>query len=92
MNKASNQNITNWLLLLSLTLIWGSSYILIKKGLVAFAPIELGVLRLSLSFLATSPFLYSALKDKSPKNYWRILTVGLLGTGIPVFPICLFHH
>lgn len=33
MNKASNQNITNWLLLLSLTLIWGSSYILIKKGL-----------------------------------------------------------
>jgi len=85
MNKASNQNITNWLLLLSLTLIWGSSYILIKKGLVAFAPIELGVLRLSLSFLATSPFLYSALKNKSPKNYWRILTVGLLGTGIPVF-------
>jgi len=85
MDNSSNKDFTTWLLLFTLTLIWGSSYILIKKGLIAFSPIELGLLRLSLSFIATTPFLFQSIKCGVGKNYKDIILVGLLGTGIPVF-------
>ncbi len=85
MQKSHRNDLTNWLLLGSLTIIWGSSYILIKKALIAFTPIEVGLLRISLSFLVTTPFLFGALKTIRHQNLCNILTVGLLGTGIPVF-------
>ncbi len=83
--QKSTPDFTNWLLLGFLTIIWGSSYVLIKKALIAFTPIELGLLRLSLSFLATLPFLFMALKAIDTKLYPRILIAGILGTGLPVF-------
>jgi drug/metabolite transporter (DMT)-like permease len=82
---SKNNNATNWLLLLTLTFIWGSSYILIKKALIVYTPIEVGLLRLSLSFLASSPFLFMAFKHINKNLLLKILIVGLLGTGIPVF-------
>lgn len=83
--QKSTPDFTNWLLLGFLTIIWGSSYILIKKALIAYTPVEVGLLRLSLSFLATLPFLFTALKEIDSKLYPRIIIVGLLGTGFPVF-------
>jgi drug/metabolite transporter (DMT)-like permease len=83
--QKSTPDFTNWLLLGLLTIIWGSSYILIKKALIAYTPIEVGLLRLSLSFIASSPFLFKAFRQIETRLYGRILVVGLLGTGIPVF-------
>jgi len=83
--QKSTPDLTNWFLLGFLTIIWGSSYILIKKALIAYTPVEVGLLRLSLSFLATFPFLFTALKEIDSKLYPRIVIVGLLGTGFPVF-------
>lgn len=36
----------NWLILIVLSLTWGSSFILIKQGLVAFSPYQVGALRM----------------------------------------------
>jgi len=38
-----------WVYLIVLALIWGSSFILIKKGLVALSPFQLGSLRIIFS-------------------------------------------
>ncbi len=75
----------NILLLVSLTIIWGTSYILMKKALRVFHPVEMAAIRISLSFIFTSPFLYSAIKNIAKKDIWKVAIVGLLGTGIPAF-------
>lgn len=85
MVSSEKNNLQNWLLLGALTLIWGSSYILIKKSLIVFSPVEMASLRISLSFLACIPFLFSALKSIPKEKYPYILFVGLFGTGFPAF-------
>lgn len=84
-NNNSPHNLTNWLLLVSLTLIWGTSYILIKKGLVAFSAVELVFLRISLSFLFSVPFVPKALKVVPRDKYFTVLQIGVFGSGAPAF-------
>lgn len=79
------QSIRNWLVLLLIGLIWGSSFILMKKGLVVFTDTQVAALRIGIAWLVTMPFLLSKLKAISARQ-WRILLVtGVLGTGIPAF-------
>ncbi|NBV14870.1 MAG: EamA family transporter, partial [Sphingobacteriia bacterium] len=74
-----------WMLILLLALIWGSSFILMKKGLTGFPPEQIAGLRLAFACLALSPF-----HIKYHKKYktipWRFLIiVALAGNGIPAF-------
>jgi drug/metabolite transporter (DMT)-like permease len=74
-----------WLLLISLSIIWGSSFILIKKGLLGLSPLQLGALRIIFAGLFIIPIgLNSVLK--MPKLYWKhIVITALLGTFLPAF-------
>ena len=74
-----------WFYLAILSLIWGSSFILIKKGLVGLSPYQVASLRII--FAATVIFLYSynSLK-KIPKASWKwILITAYTGTFFPVY-------
>jgi len=75
-----NQSIV---LLLATTLIWGTSFILIKKASQVFLPLEVGVLRIVFGFIFLLPaFLLQ--RKLLPKKMWRwILLSGLLGSFIP---------
>jgi len=75
----------SWLIFWSLTLIWGSSFILIKKSLVAFTPIQSGAFRIFISALALIPITISTYKNLHKKNILPILGVGIFGSGIPPF-------
>ncbi len=68
-----------------LSLIWGSSFILIKKGLVVYAPVQVACLRLAISALAFLPvFFYHRAKINWSK--WKsLLAVGLMGSALPAF-------
>ena len=80
----SNYN-KKWFYLAILSLIWGSSFILIKKGLVGLTPYQVASLRII--FAATVIFLYSynSLK-KIPKASWKwILITAYTGTFFPVY-------
>ncbi len=79
----SHHNPENWILLTLLTLIWGSSYILIKKGLIAFTPLELASLRISISCLVSLPFAVKAFLTVPRNKYFTILQVGVFGSGAP---------
>ncbi len=77
------------MLIFLLALTWGSSYILIKKGLVAFEPEQLASLRITISALSFLPFFIIRYKkfDWSKLKYYAI--VGFAGSGIPAFLFAL---
>ncbi len=74
-----------WIYLIVLSIIWGTSYILIKKALIGFSPIQLGAVRIVL----TTVFLYAigfrALKTISKQQWKWIAISGFVGSFFPVF-------
>lgn len=78
-------NSVKWLYLIVLSIIWGSSFILIKKGLTGLTPMQLGAVRII--FTALFLFIIGFKKIRSIKSkdwIWVILT-GLTGTFFPAF-------
>ena len=68
-----------------LSLVWGASFVLIKRGLDSFDNIEVAFIRISISGLAFLPLLIAQWK-KIDWSYWKpFLVVGLSGTAIPAF-------
>lgn len=78
-------NQKKWLYLIVLSLIWGSSFILIKKGLVGLTPVQLGALRIIISGSFLLVFGFNSLKTIQIKNWKWIAVTGILGTFFPVF-------
>jgi drug/metabolite transporter (DMT)-like permease len=72
-------------LLILLALIWGTSFILIKKGLIGFAPQEVGALRVAAASLALLPVALFHVRSLRPKHYGKLLLSGLLGIFFPAF-------
>ena len=72
-----------------LSLIWGSSYILIKKGLEVFSPAQVGALRLGISALALAPLALVHLRKITWKQVPLLVVIGITGTGLPsvLFPV-----
>jgi len=77
------KTIENWFILLILSIIWGSSFILMKKGLISFTYLEVSFFRLIIAFLVLSPFLLSSLKNMKMRYILPILIVSIIGTVIP---------
>ena len=71
--------------LIVLSLIWGSSFILMKKGLEVFSYEQVAALRLFITSIVLIPFVFSALKKIKRKHYVPILVAALFGSGIPAF-------
>jgi drug/metabolite transporter (DMT)-like permease len=72
-------------LLIILTLIWGTSFILIKQGLKVFAPNEVGALRVTAAGLFLLPFAFVRIKELTKDNYWKLFLSGMMGIFIPSF-------
>ena len=81
MNK--NNKIWHWLAVALLSLIWGTSYILMKKGLRSFSAYQLASLRIIISFLCLLPVALRTLSKFNRKNFLSILIIGFFGSGIP---------
>jgi drug/metabolite transporter (DMT)-like permease len=80
-----NQEQKKWAYLFTLAIVWGSSFILIKKGLVGLTPLQLGSLRTVISSLFIFMIGYKSLKTiLNPKWKWVILS-GFIGTFLPAF-------
>lgn len=75
--------ITNWMILLILSMIWGSSFILMKKSLMSFTYLEVAFFRLIIAFLVICPYLISSFKNIKTNHIIPILIVSLIGTLIP---------
>lgn len=74
-----------WFLLTILALIWGSSFILIKKGLVGLSPMQLGSLRIIFSALFLLIIGFKSLTQIKQYQWKYIALTSLFGTFIPAF-------
>lgn len=74
-----------WLKLLLLALVWGSSFILIKKSLLAFSPSEVAALRLASAAAALAPFALLRLRRVKGRQWLVLLSVGMTGSLLPAF-------
>ncbi len=74
-----------WIILLFLALIWGSSFILIKKGLLGLNPFQLGSLRII--FCATFLLIVGLKSLRAiPLHRWKYVALtSLFGTFIPAY-------
>ena len=80
-----SNTVKKWVFLLLLSFIWGSSFILIKKGLLGFSPMQLGSFRLVLSALIIFVFGLKSIKGLN-KNQWKWSALsGFLGSFFPSF-------
>jgi drug/metabolite transporter (DMT)-like permease len=83
MNK--NSKIWHWMAVALLSLIWGTSYILMKKGLRSFSASQLASLRILISCICLLPVALRSLTKFNKKNFISILIIGFFGSGIPAF-------
>jgi drug/metabolite transporter (DMT)-like permease len=74
-----------FLLLFVLAVIWGSSFILMKRGLEQYTPSQVAAIRLSVAFICLFPFVVRQIKAIEPSRWKFILVSGMLGNGIPAF-------
>ena len=74
-----------WVLFFILSLIWGSSFILIKKGLVALSAEEVASIRITAASLVLLPFALGKFNQFNKKNILPLLSAGLMGSLIPAF-------
>src|SRR5882762_1200844 len=82
---SDNRNLTPFILLIGLSLIWGTSFILIKQGLKVFAPDEVAALRVTAASLFLLPVALVKLRELQKSDYPNLLVSGLLGILVPAF-------
>lgn len=74
-----------WIILFTLSLIWGSSFILMKRGLESFSYNQVAAMRILIAFIFIFPFTAAHI-FKIPRKYWGYLILAAyLGNGLPPF-------
>ena len=74
-----------WMLLMVLALIWGSSFILIKKGLQVYDPGEVAGIRILAASFFLLPWAITNLKKVNKGNLKYLFFIGMAGSFIPAF-------
>ncbi|MGC4041280.1 MAG: DMT family transporter [Flavobacterium sp.] len=74
-----------WVILVALALIWGSSFILIKKGLDGLNPFQLGSLRIIFCAIFLLIVGFKSLKSIAQHQWKYIALTSLFGTFIPAY-------
>lgn len=85
MNEKTDSRLLQWTILLVLALIWGSSFILMKRGLEAFTSAQVAALRMFIAFLFIIPFIFRHVRQEHIKHWKGFLATGMLGNFIPAF-------
>ncbi|XWN35321.1 MAG: DMT family transporter [Roseivirga sp.] len=85
--KKVENSLLNWIVLILLALLGGSSYILMKKGLVVYSSQEIGALRIFFAGVSLLPLSVPQLRQLSGRQHRWLLLIGLTGA---LFPALLF--
>lgn len=81
----------NWFLFILLAITWGSSFILMKYGLLSFSYSQIGLLRISLAFWFMVMIGFRRFRRLQRKDILPLAAVGLFGNAIPymLFPLAV---
>ena len=75
----------NYATLILLAIIWGSSFILMKRGLEVYSYTQVAALRLLIAAISLFPFVFIALKKVKRKQWLPLFISGVIGNGFPAF-------
>lgn len=79
------KSLLNWIIFIALALTWGSSFILMKRGMDAFSSSQVAALRISLAFLFLLPLGIKHYSKDLWKNWKAAMGMGVFGNLIPAF-------
>jgi len=74
-----------WAILLFLSLIWGTSFILMKRGLESYSHSQVAAFRIFFSFVFLLPVIIRNIRVISRDNILSLAIVGIVGFAIPAF-------
>lgn len=88
-NRIKNKKIFPLLVLIFLSLIWGSSFILIKKGLLSFTPIQVASLRIFFASIVLLPISIKYFKSDFKRHWKKLAFLGFISNLLPAFLIAV---
>ena len=74
-----------WIYLIILSIIWGSSFILIKKSLIGLTPMQVGALRILITAFVLLIVGFKEVFTIKKKHWYYIFLTAVLGTFFPAF-------
>lgn len=80
-----NRRFIHWLIFIGLTLTWGSSFILMKRGLDSFSSEQVASLRLFIAFLFLLPLAFRHIKRELFKHTAAVAGMGIFGNLLPAY-------
>ena len=78
-------NQLRWFYLIILSLIWGSSFILIKKALIGLTPIQVGALRILITAFVLVSVGFKEIKSIQKQHWFPLFLTAIFGTFLPAF-------
>ncbi len=79
----------NWIIFIALSVIWGSSFILMKEGLVSLTAFQVASLRIISSGLVLLPLAIRYFRSVPVKKIGYIALSGMLGSLLPAYLFCV---
>ncbi len=80
-----DKKIWQYAALLTMALVWGTSFILMKKGLRSYSNYQVAAFRIFISFVIVIPFIIKGFKKITRHNLLTLIVVGFVGNMIPAF-------
>ena len=74
-----------WILLILLSAMWGTSFILMKHGVQSYSPSQVAAMRMFFAFIFFIPFIIKKIRKLKKKHILSLLLVAFIGNAIPSF-------
>lgn len=84
-----NKGFTNWIIFIALSIIWGSSFILMKEGLKYLSAYQVASLRIVFSGIVLLPSAIKHFRRIPREKILIIFLSGLLGSLLPAYLFCI---
>lgn len=83
------QNAAKWLLFAAISLIWGSSFILMKAGMTSLSPYQVAAIRILSGGLVLLPIAIRHFKELPAEKLGWVIVTGFVGSFFPAFLFCI---
>ena len=88
-NASLKSTFINWLIFILLSFIWGSSFVLMKEGLVVLSAYQVATIRILSAGIILMPFVWKSFKMIPRSKIGLVLLSGLIGSFFPAYLFCL---
>ncbi len=83
-----NFGLINWIIFIALSIIWGSSFIMMKEGLIGLSAVQVASIRIVSSGLVLLPISLRHIRKLSARQLFLVFLSGILGSLLPAYLFC----